>query len=227
MHGTSARGGRVRGKRDLARRRRPQQEHYGRLRGFRSGPGSQHRRARAERRWRRGRAGDKRARRVRAVHAGAGRARPGPHRRPVRGRRRGRRARGRPGCRPGDPGRGRRQQPGRLLQRRRDRDQEAERGRRDRDGRGLRGVLPRGSRTDAEPGTVMAIGCDGRMAPSREAYDRRVAGIVTGAGDLRPGIVLGHQDGPDGPTARSRWPWRAGSTARSTRPSAPSRSATC
>jgi hypothetical protein len=59
--------------------------------------------------------------------------------------------------------------------------------------------FPAEAGTDAEPGTVMAIGCDGRMAPSSEAYDRRVAGIVTGAGDLRPGIVLGHQDGPDGP----------------------------
>jgi hypothetical protein len=44
---------------------------------------------------------------------------------------------------------------------------------------------------DVEAGTVMAIGEDGRLCASAEAYDRRVAGIVSGAGDTRPGIVLG------------------------------------
>lgn len=44
---------------------------------------------------------------------------------------------------------------------------------------------------EVPPGTVMAIGGDGRLCASAEAYDRRVAGIVSGAGDTRPGIVLG------------------------------------
>ena len=46
---------------------------------------------------------------------------------------------------------------------------------------------------DMEPGTVMVIGDNTRLRTSQEAYDRRVAGIVAGAGNLRPGIVLGRQ----------------------------------
>jgi hypothetical protein len=42
-----------------------------------------------------------------------------------------------------------------------------------------------------EPGTVMVIGDDARLVESQRAYDRRVAGIVSGAGDFKPGIVLG------------------------------------
>jgi hypothetical protein len=44
---------------------------------------------------------------------------------------------------------------------------------------------------DIEPGTVMAIGDDARLVESDRAYDKRVAGIVSGAGDSKPGIVLG------------------------------------
>ena len=43
----------------------------------------------------------------------------------------------------------------------------------------------------AEPGTVMIIGDGSRLKPSNQAYDRRVAGIVAGAGQYRPGIILG------------------------------------
>jgi len=32
----------------------------------------------------------------------------------------------------------------------------------------------------------------GTLIPSYQEYDRRVAGVVSGAGDLRPGLVLGH-----------------------------------
>jgi hypothetical protein len=38
---------------------------------------------------------------------------------------------------------------------------------------------------------VMTIDDDGGLCPSAGAYDRRVAGVVAGAGDLRPGLVLG------------------------------------
>jgi hypothetical protein len=31
---------------------------------------------------------------------------------------------------------------------------------------------------------------------SEQAYDKRVAGVVSGAGDLRPGIILGRQQSP-------------------------------
>ena len=42
-----------------------------------------------------------------------------------------------------------------------------------------------------EPGTVMVIGEDGGLRPSERAYDKSVAGVVSGAGAYRPGIVLG------------------------------------
>ncbi len=44
-----------------------------------------------------------------------------------------------------------------------------------------------------EPGTVMVIATDGALMASQQAYDKRVAGVVSGAGDLRPGIILGRQ----------------------------------
>jgi hypothetical protein len=44
-----------------------------------------------------------------------------------------------------------------------------------------------------EPGTVMVIGDDDRLHQSKDAYDKRVAGVVSGAGDCRPGIILGKE----------------------------------
>jgi hypothetical protein len=41
-----------------------------------------------------------------------------------------------------------------------------------------------------EPGTVMVLGGDGALRPSESAYDKRVAGVVSGAGNYKPGIVL-------------------------------------
>ncbi len=41
-----------------------------------------------------------------------------------------------------------------------------------------------------EPGTVMVLGDDEALHPSLQPYDRRVAGVVSGAGNYRPGIVL-------------------------------------
>ena len=41
-----------------------------------------------------------------------------------------------------------------------------------------------------EPGTVVVFEDDGAVRPSREAYDRRVAGIVSGAGPFKPAIIL-------------------------------------
>jgi hypothetical protein len=49
------------------------------------------------------------------------------------------------------------------------------------------------SGTNPEPGTVMCICGDGTLAASQRAYDRKVAGVVSGAGFLKPGIVLGAQ----------------------------------
>jgi hypothetical protein len=41
-----------------------------------------------------------------------------------------------------------------------------------------------------EPGTVMVLDDDGRLRESAHDYDRKVAGVVSGAGGYRPGIVL-------------------------------------
>ena len=41
-----------------------------------------------------------------------------------------------------------------------------------------------------EPGTVVVIGDDSRLRTSSQSYDKRVAGVVTGAGSPRPGIIL-------------------------------------
>lgn len=47
--------------------------------------------------------------------------------------------------------------------------------------------------TMLEPGMVMVIGNEERLYRCNQAYDRRVAGVLSGAGDCRPGIVLGKQ----------------------------------
>ena len=41
-----------------------------------------------------------------------------------------------------------------------------------------------------EPGTVVVLNDAGGLCPSATAYDRRVAGVISGAGDLRPGLLL-------------------------------------
>ncbi|GAA1032162.1 hypothetical protein GCM10009557_29760 [Virgisporangium ochraceum] len=52
-------------------------------------------------------------------------------------------------------------------------------------------VFPIDDAEDPEPGTVMVLGDDGRLRGSDRAYDQRVAGVISGAGDYRPGLVLG------------------------------------
>jgi hypothetical protein len=44
-----------------------------------------------------------------------------------------------------------------------------------------------------EPGTVMVINEDDSLRESRSSYDKRVAGVISGAGDLKPGITLNKQ----------------------------------
>ena len=44
-----------------------------------------------------------------------------------------------------------------------------------------------------EPGTVMVLGNEGALHQSHQAYDKRVAGVVSGAGNYKPGIVLDKQ----------------------------------
>ena len=46
---------------------------------------------------------------------------------------------------------------------------------------------------ELEPGTVMVIDTNNRLCASHHAYDRRVAGVLSGAGDCRPGLILGRR----------------------------------
>jgi hypothetical protein len=55
----------------------------------------------------------------------------------------------------------------------------------------LTGPLP-------EAGTVMVIDEDGAVRESRDAYDKKVAGVVSGAGEFRHGIVLDSRQGEEG-----------------------------
>jgi len=48
---------------------------------------------------------------------------------------------------------------------------------------------------DVEPGTVVVIEGVDQVRTSNRAYDRRVAGVISGAGAFRPGIMLDHRDG--------------------------------
>jgi hypothetical protein len=52
-----------------------------------------------------------------------------------------------------------------------------------------------------EPGSVMVIDEDGYLKESRKAYDKRVAGVVSGGGDYKPGILLDKK-----PSATNRLP---------------------
>ncbi|MFC5060411.1 hypothetical protein [Saccharothrix xinjiangensis] len=54
---------------------------------------------------------------------------------------------------------------------------------------------------EAEPGTVMVLDEQGSLRPSARAYDSAVVGVVAGAGDFRPGIVLDRT-----PSSRRRAP---------------------
>ncbi len=47
-----------------------------------------------------------------------------------------------------------------------------------------------------DPGTVMVLGKDGALFESQQAFDKRVAGVISGAGDYRPGIVLDKRPSP-------------------------------
>jgi len=60
---------------------------------------------------------------------------------------------------------------------------------------------------DLEPGTVMVIDSDETLRQSTEPYDRRVAGVLSGAVARHPGVVLG------GKGAESRQPLALGGTA--------------
>ena len=45
-----------------------------------------------------------------------------------------------------------------------------------------------------DPGTVMVIEEEDKLRRSMQAYDTRVAGVISGAADTRPGIILGRKE---------------------------------
>jgi hypothetical protein len=47
---------------------------------------------------------------------------------------------------------------------------------------------------EIESGTVMVLDKGGRLQPSNAPYDKKVAGVVSGARDYKPAIVLGRHD---------------------------------
>jgi hypothetical protein len=49
----------------------------------------------------------------------------------------------------------------------------------------------------AEPGCVVVLAGDDKVRVSEEPYDRRVAGVVSGAGTYRPALVMDRQAGAD------------------------------
>ena len=46
-----------------------------------------------------------------------------------------------------------------------------------------------------EPGTVVSFDDEGSLRPSVVAYDKRVAGVISGAGEYRPGLILDKREG--------------------------------
>jgi hypothetical protein len=54
---------------------------------------------------------------------------------------------------------------------------------------------------EVEPGAVMVINEEGALQQSRQAYDKTVAGVISGAGNFTPGITLDKQ-----PSQRNRLP---------------------
>jgi hypothetical protein len=48
---------------------------------------------------------------------------------------------------------------------------------------------------EVEPGTVMVINEEGGLRPSTEPYDKKVAGVISGAGNFKPGMILDRQPG--------------------------------
>jgi hypothetical protein len=49
-----------------------------------------------------------------------------------------------------------------------------------------------------EPGTVMTISTDGALDACAQAYDKKVAGVVSGAGSYRPAVILDKQSSDEG-----------------------------
>jgi hypothetical protein len=53
-----------------------------------------------------------------------------------------------------------------------------------------------GTALEVEPGTVMVLDPTGALLPSEQSYDRKVAGVISGAGEYRPGLIFDRRDSP-------------------------------
>lgn len=51
---------------------------------------------------------------------------------------------------------------------------------------------------EAEPGTVMVLDQHGSLWPSQQAYDKKVMGVISGAGDYKPGLILDKKKSSEG-----------------------------
>lgn len=51
---------------------------------------------------------------------------------------------------------------------------------------------------ETEPGTVMVLDEHGALRPGQQAYDKKVAGVISGAGSYRPGIILDKKGSSEG-----------------------------
>ena len=47
---------------------------------------------------------------------------------------------------------------------------------------------------ETDGGTVVVINASGTVQPCQEAYDKKVAGVISGAGEFRPAITLGRKE---------------------------------
>jgi hypothetical protein len=47
---------------------------------------------------------------------------------------------------------------------------------------------------EVEPGTVMILSDNGALRMSQCPYDKKVAGVISGAGDYKPGLILGRSE---------------------------------
>ena len=61
--------------------------------------------------------------------------------------------------------------------------------------------FPTSAAAAAEPGMVMVINDAGELEPSEIPYNHRVAGVVAGAGDYHPGLILDKRDSSMGRVA--------------------------
>jgi hypothetical protein len=49
-----------------------------------------------------------------------------------------------------------------------------------------------------EPGAVMVLDENGVLRASDKSYDKKVAGVISGAGDYRPGLILDRHESSSG-----------------------------